>query len=167
MAQDGYYTVVIVPLPTSLYSLDALQYFHWLKRLQALERERDSLCMGLRDLEEVRLWYQRRLAHIPQRQSGPAAGRWLRMELPHPPPKRWNRLEAALEQCHPHPGERSLGPGHHGWPVLPREEFSTALWRKCLPSFDRIGCGACTPLWVFWVSSITGCPPEGLKTESS
>ncbi|KAK1790513.1 hypothetical protein P4O66_014402, partial [Electrophorus voltai] len=66
---DGYYTVVIVPLPTSLYSLDALQYFHWLKRLQALERERDSLCMGLRDLEEVRLWYQWRLAHIPQRQA--------------------------------------------------------------------------------------------------
>ncbi|XP_076860963.1 suppressor APC domain-containing protein 1 [Brachyhypopomus gauderio] len=70
MAQDGSYTVVIVPLPSSLYSLDALHHFHWLRKLQTLERERDSLCMGLQDLDEARLWYRQRLDHVPQRQAG-------------------------------------------------------------------------------------------------
>ncbi|XP_072530106.1 suppressor APC domain-containing protein 1 [Salminus brasiliensis] len=69
MACDGSYTVVIVPLQNSLYSLDALRFFHWLKRLRALEREKDSLWMGLQVLEQTRLWYQHQLETVSDRHT--------------------------------------------------------------------------------------------------
>ncbi|XP_017549378.1 suppressor APC domain-containing protein 1 [Pygocentrus nattereri] len=71
MACDGSYTVVIVPLQNSLYSLDALRFFHWLKQLKALEREKDSLWMGLQVLEQTRLWYQHQLENISERHARP------------------------------------------------------------------------------------------------
>ncbi|CAM4734436.1 unnamed protein product [Leuciscus chuanchicus] len=48
------YTVVIVPLRNSLTSLDAVQFFLWVKKLKDLEREKDLLWMGLHALEQVR-----------------------------------------------------------------------------------------------------------------
>ncbi|TSK13202.1 Suppressor APC domain-containing protein 1 [Bagarius yarrelli] len=69
MACDGSYTVVIVPLQNSLYSTDALRFFHWLKELHALERERDSLWIGLQVLEQTRFWYQHQLDQVNQRQA--------------------------------------------------------------------------------------------------
>ncbi|KAF5898836.1 suppressor APC domain-containing protein 1-like, partial [Clarias magur] len=67
MAYDSSYTVVIVPLQNSLYSSDALRFFHWLKRLRALEREKDSLWIGLEVLEQARFWYQYQLDRVNQR----------------------------------------------------------------------------------------------------
>ncbi|KAM3587707.1 uncharacterized protein V6R79_012428 [Siganus canaliculatus] len=58
---SGSYTVVIIPLKTSLYSLDALRFYLWIKRLKDLEKERDALCSGLEILEKTRLWYLQRL----------------------------------------------------------------------------------------------------------
>ncbi|XP_048014133.1 suppressor APC domain-containing protein 1-like [Megalobrama amblycephala] len=48
------YTVVIVPLRSSLTSLDAVHFFLWVKKLKDLEREKDLLWMGLQGLEQVR-----------------------------------------------------------------------------------------------------------------
>ncbi|XP_070785426.1 suppressor APC domain-containing protein 1-like [Enoplosus armatus] len=58
---SGSYTVVIIPLRTSLYSLDALRFYLWIKRLKDLEKEKDALCSGLEVLEKTRLWYLQRL----------------------------------------------------------------------------------------------------------
>ncbi|KAG7320312.1 hypothetical protein KOW79_016165 [Hemibagrus wyckioides] len=69
MACNGSYTVVIVPLQNSLYSSDALRFFHWLKKLRALEREKDSLWIGLQVLERTRFWYQHQLDQISQRNA--------------------------------------------------------------------------------------------------
>ncbi|CAK6949841.1 suppressor APC domain-containing protein 1 [Scomber scombrus] len=55
------YTVVIIPLRTSLYSLDALRFYLWIKRLKELEKEKDALYSGLEILERARLWYFQRL----------------------------------------------------------------------------------------------------------
>ncbi|KTG05960.1 hypothetical protein cypCar_00018117 [Cyprinus carpio] len=48
------YTVVIVPLRNSPNSLDALQFFLWVKKMKDLEREKDFLWIGLQALEQVR-----------------------------------------------------------------------------------------------------------------
>ncbi|XP_028811199.1 suppressor APC domain-containing protein 1 [Denticeps clupeoides] len=61
MACAESYTVVIIPLQSSLYSMDAQRFFFWLKRLKDLEREKDSLWDGLQVVEQARLWYQQRL----------------------------------------------------------------------------------------------------------
>ncbi|KAI3366840.1 hypothetical protein L3Q82_009490 [Scortum barcoo] len=58
---SGSYTVVIIPLRTSLYSLDALRFYLWIKRLKDLEKEKDALYSGLEILEKTRLWYLQRL----------------------------------------------------------------------------------------------------------
>ncbi|XP_023132945.2 suppressor APC domain-containing protein 1 [Amphiprion ocellaris] len=63
------YTVVIIPLKTSLYSLDALRFYLWIKRLKDLEKEKDALCSGLEVLEKARLWYLQRLEENKFRQS--------------------------------------------------------------------------------------------------
>ncbi|XP_029901962.1 suppressor APC domain-containing protein 1 [Myripristis murdjan] len=63
------YTVVIIPLRTSLYSLDALRFYLWIKRLKDLEREKDSLWCGLEVLERARLWYHQRLEENTARQA--------------------------------------------------------------------------------------------------
>uniref|UniRef100_A0A673IPK1 Si:ch211-266k8.6 n=1 Tax=Sinocyclocheilus rhinocerous TaxID=307959 RepID=A0A673IPK1_9TELE len=47
------YTVVIVPLRSSPNSLDALQFFLWVKKMKDLEREKDFLWIGLQALEKV------------------------------------------------------------------------------------------------------------------
>ncbi|KAF7694024.1 suppressor APC domain-containing protein 1 [Silurus meridionalis] len=67
MACGDSYTVVIVPLQNSLYSSDALRFFHWLKKLHALEREKDSLWIGLQVLEQARFCYQHQLDQVSQR----------------------------------------------------------------------------------------------------
>ncbi|CAM4567486.1 hypothetical protein PO909_029277 [Leuciscus waleckii] len=61
MACDDSYTVLIIPLQSSLYSPDALHCFHWLKRLRDLERQKDVLWAGLQVVEQIQLWYQNRL----------------------------------------------------------------------------------------------------------
>ncbi|XP_072233413.1 suppressor APC domain-containing protein 1-like [Leuresthes tenuis] len=58
---SGSYTVVIIPLKTSLCSLDALRFYLWIKRLKDLEKEKDALWSGLAVLEKARLWYLQRL----------------------------------------------------------------------------------------------------------
>nr|XP_046235671.1 suppressor APC domain-containing protein 1 [Scatophagus argus]XP_046235672.1 suppressor APC domain-containing protein 1 [Scatophagus argus] len=65
---SGSYTVVIIPLRTSLYSLDALRFYLWIKRLKDLEQEKDALCSGLEILEKTRLWYLQRLEENRARQ---------------------------------------------------------------------------------------------------
>ncbi|XP_061109116.1 suppressor APC domain-containing protein 1 [Conger conger] len=65
----GSYTVVILPLHSSLHSLDALRFFLWLKRLKELEREKDCLWTGLQVLEQGRLWYEDRLLENRERQG--------------------------------------------------------------------------------------------------
>ncbi|KAL3048489.1 hypothetical protein OYC64_007116 [Pagothenia borchgrevinki] len=63
------YTVVIIPLRSSLYSLDALRFYLWVKRLKDLEQEKDALCSGLEVLEKARLWYLQRLEENRARQG--------------------------------------------------------------------------------------------------
>ncbi|XP_062862738.1 suppressor APC domain-containing protein 1 [Trichomycterus rosablanca] len=74
MACDRSYTVVIVPLQNSLYSSDALRFFYWLKRLRALEREKDCLCTGLQVLDQARYWYQHQLEQISHRHARSGTG---------------------------------------------------------------------------------------------
>ncbi|XP_031140714.1 suppressor APC domain-containing protein 1 [Sander lucioperca] len=66
---SGSYTVVIIPLRTSLCSLDALRFYLWVKRLRDLEKEKDALCSGLEILEKARLWYLQRLEENRARQD--------------------------------------------------------------------------------------------------
>ncbi|XP_076578924.1 suppressor APC domain-containing protein 1 [Chaetodon auriga] len=66
---SGSYTVVIIPLRTSLYSLDALRFYLWIKRLKDLEKEKDALCSGLEILEKARLWYLQQLEENRARQD--------------------------------------------------------------------------------------------------
>ncbi|XP_034529797.1 suppressor APC domain-containing protein 1 [Notolabrus celidotus] len=66
---SGSYTVVIIPLRTSLYSLDALRFYLWIKRLKDLEREKDALCSGLEVLEKARHWYLQRLGENRAKQD--------------------------------------------------------------------------------------------------
>uniref|UniRef100_UPI0037E978DC suppressor APC domain-containing protein 2 n=1 Tax=Semicossyphus pulcher TaxID=241346 RepID=UPI0037E978DC len=66
---SGSYTVVIIPLKSSLHSLDALRFYLWIKRLRDLEREKDALCSGLEILEKARLWYLQRLEENRARQD--------------------------------------------------------------------------------------------------
>ncbi|XP_053170027.1 suppressor APC domain-containing protein 1 [Scomber japonicus] len=63
------YTVVIIPLKTSLYNLDALRFYLWIKRLKELEKEKDALYSGLEILERARLWYLQRLEENRARQD--------------------------------------------------------------------------------------------------
>ncbi|KAG7240691.1 hypothetical protein INR49_026580 [Caranx melampygus] len=66
---SGSYTVVIIPLKTSLYSLDALRFYLWIKRLKDLEREKDALWSGLEIVEKARLWYLQQLEENRVRQD--------------------------------------------------------------------------------------------------
>ncbi|KAK2892572.1 hypothetical protein Q8A67_012560 [Cirrhinus molitorella] len=74
MACDGYYTVLIIPLQSSLYSRDALHCFHWLKKRRDLERQKDVLWAGLQVVEQTQLWYQNRLQLNLQRQVSFSTG---------------------------------------------------------------------------------------------
>ncbi|XP_047431658.1 suppressor APC domain-containing protein 1 [Mugil cephalus] len=65
---SGSYAVVIIPLRTSLYSLDALRFYLWIKRLKDLEKEKDALFTGLEILEKARYWYLQRLEDNRARQ---------------------------------------------------------------------------------------------------
>ncbi|XP_026217146.1 suppressor APC domain-containing protein 1 [Anabas testudineus] len=58
---SGSYTVVIIPLRTNLYSLDALRFYLRIKRLKDLEKEKDALWSGLEILEKARMWYVQQL----------------------------------------------------------------------------------------------------------
>ncbi|KAI1888476.1 hypothetical protein AGOR_G00185540 [Albula goreensis] len=72
----GSYTVVIIPLHSSLRSLDALRFFLWLKRLKDLEREKDCLWAGLQVLEQARLWYHGQLLENQERMGAAGEGAW-------------------------------------------------------------------------------------------
>ncbi|KAM4711589.1 suppressor APC domain-containing protein 1 [Anableps anableps] len=61
LSTSGSYTVVIIPLRTSLYSQDALRFYLWIKQMKDLEKEKDALWSGLEMLEKGRLWYLQRL----------------------------------------------------------------------------------------------------------
>ncbi|KAM4570080.1 suppressor APC domain-containing protein 1 isoform 2-T2 [Odontesthes bonariensis] len=63
------YAVVIIPLKTSLCSLDALRFYLWIKRLKDLEKEKDALWSGLAVLEKARLWYLQQLQENRARQN--------------------------------------------------------------------------------------------------
>ncbi|XP_004082949.1 suppressor APC domain-containing protein 1 isoform X2 [Oryzias latipes] len=63
------YSVVIIPLKTSLRSLDALRFYLWIKRLKDLEKEKDALWSGLEILEKARLWYLDQLKQNRARQN--------------------------------------------------------------------------------------------------
>ncbi|XP_029351138.1 suppressor APC domain-containing protein 1 [Echeneis naucrates] len=71
---SGSYTVVIIPLRTSLHSLDALRFYLWIKRLKDLEKEKDTLWSGLEILEKARHWYLQRLKENRIRQDSIEAG---------------------------------------------------------------------------------------------
>ncbi|XP_073337252.1 suppressor APC domain-containing protein 2-like [Pagrus major] len=66
---SGSYTVVIIPLRTNLYSLDALRFYLWIKRMKDLEKEKDALWSGLEILEKTRLWYLQKLEENRARQD--------------------------------------------------------------------------------------------------
>ncbi|XP_058480312.1 suppressor APC domain-containing protein 1 [Solea solea] len=68
-SSTGSYTVVIIPLRTSLYSLDALRFYLWIQRMRDLEKEKDALWSGLDILEKSRLWYVQRLEENRMRQD--------------------------------------------------------------------------------------------------
>ncbi|KAI2665237.1 Suppressor APC domain-containing protein 1 [Labeo rohita] len=74
MACDGYYTVLIIPLQSSLYSPDALHCFHWLKKRRDLERQKDVLWAGLQVVEQTQLWYHNRMQLNLQRQVSFSTG---------------------------------------------------------------------------------------------
>uniref|UniRef100_A0A3B5M7S0 Suppressor APC domain containing 1 n=1 Tax=Xiphophorus couchianus TaxID=32473 RepID=A0A3B5M7S0_9TELE len=61
LSASGSYTVVIIPLRTSLHSQEALRFYLWIKRMKDLEQEKDALWSGLEVLEKGRLWYFQRL----------------------------------------------------------------------------------------------------------
>ncbi|XP_024143397.1 suppressor APC domain-containing protein 1 [Oryzias melastigma] len=63
------YSVVIIPLKTSLHSLDALRFYLWIRRLKDLEKEKDALWSGLEILEKARLWYLDQLKQNRARQN--------------------------------------------------------------------------------------------------
>ncbi|KAG9271970.1 suppressor APC domain-containing protein 1-like [Astyanax mexicanus] len=73
------YTVVIVPLQSSINSLDALRFFLWVKNLQELERERDALCLGLQALEQAWASLSYRQENSP-RQEISTAPLWAQMQ---------------------------------------------------------------------------------------
>ncbi|XP_041636217.1 suppressor APC domain-containing protein 1 [Cheilinus undulatus] len=73
---SGSYTVVIIPLRTSLYSLDALRFYLWIKRMKDLEREKDALFSGLEILEKARFWYLQRLEENRARQDNIETKSW-------------------------------------------------------------------------------------------
>ncbi|CAB1333731.1 unnamed protein product [Coregonus sp. 'balchen'] len=80
----GSYTMVIIPLRSSLYSLEALRFYLWvrpIKRLKDLEREKDSLWAGLQVLEQARLWYRHRLEDNRARQANGASSCLLRSQI--------------------------------------------------------------------------------------
>ncbi|XP_077357172.1 suppressor APC domain-containing protein 2 [Festucalex cinctus] len=63
------YTVVLLPLRTSLCSLDALRFYLWIKHLKDLEKEKDILYCGVEILEQARLWYHHQLEKNRARQD--------------------------------------------------------------------------------------------------
>ncbi|XP_026182946.1 suppressor APC domain-containing protein 2 [Mastacembelus armatus] len=73
---SGSYTVVIIPLRTSLYSLDALRFYLWIKRMKDLEKEKDALWSGLEVLEKARLWYLQQLEENRARQNDIETKSW-------------------------------------------------------------------------------------------
>ncbi|XP_049616892.1 suppressor APC domain-containing protein 1 [Syngnathus scovelli] len=52
------YTVVLIPLRSSL---DALRFYLWIRHLKDLEKEKDILYCGLEILDQARLWYHHQL----------------------------------------------------------------------------------------------------------
>uniref|UniRef100_A0A3Q2XZV4 Suppressor APC domain containing 1 n=1 Tax=Hippocampus comes TaxID=109280 RepID=A0A3Q2XZV4_HIPCM len=69
------YTVVLIPLRSSLCSLDALRFYLW--HLKDLEKEKDILYCGLEILEQARLWYRHRLEKSRTRQDDTDAKSWV------------------------------------------------------------------------------------------
>ncbi|XP_055087488.1 suppressor APC domain-containing protein 1 [Periophthalmus magnuspinnatus] len=65
----GSYTVAIIPFKTSLFSLDSLHFYLWVKHLKHLEQEKDALWCGLEILEKARLWYLQRIQENRHRQD--------------------------------------------------------------------------------------------------
>ncbi|XP_051008595.1 suppressor APC domain-containing protein 1 [Acomys russatus] len=62
------YTVLLLPLGTSLQDPGAQGFFLWLQTMQALEREQDALWLGLELLECGQAWFAERLRGAQQQQ---------------------------------------------------------------------------------------------------
>ncbi|XP_052020111.1 suppressor APC domain-containing protein 1 isoform X2 [Apodemus sylvaticus] len=62
------YTVLLLPLGTSLQDPGAQNFFLWLQMMQALEREQDALWQGMELLEHGQAWFSARLREMQQRQ---------------------------------------------------------------------------------------------------
>ncbi|CAL9683152.1 unnamed protein product [Knipowitschia caucasica] len=92
----GSYTVVIIPLRSSLYSLDALRFYLWIKRLKELEQEKDALWCGLDILEKAKLWYLQRLQENKQRQHSSS-------------PRHCSEADSCLVRCRIQRANGSLG----------------------------------------------------------
>ncbi|XP_072310914.1 suppressor APC domain-containing protein 1-like [Eucyclogobius newberryi] len=93
---SGSYTVVIIPLKSALYSLDALRFYLWIKRLKDLEQEKDVLWCGLDVLDKARLWYLQRLQQNRQRQD-------------HGAPTCSSEADSCLQRCRIQRANGSLG----------------------------------------------------------
>uniref|UniRef100_UPI00398E6E9F suppressor APC domain-containing protein 2-like n=1 Tax=Pristiophorus japonicus TaxID=55135 RepID=UPI00398E6E9F len=59
------YTLLIIPLHDSL---EASNFFLWLKRMKELEQRRDALWHGLEMVERARHWYHQEIHGVDQRQ---------------------------------------------------------------------------------------------------
>ncbi|XP_055793068.1 suppressor APC domain-containing protein 1-like [Salvelinus fontinalis] len=116
----GSYTMVIIPLRSSLYSLDALRFYLWIKRLKNLEREQDYLWAGLQVLEQARLWYRHRLEDNRSRQANVGTGAGARAEV-------WGgegvsscRLRSQIQRVNGSLGSLMIEPNVTGCPSSPK-----------------------------------------------
>ncbi|KAM5263092.1 suppressor APC domain-containing protein 1 [Ctenodactylus gundi] len=62
------YTVLLLPLGTSRQDPGAQSFFLWLRRMQALEREQDTLWQGLELLQHGLVWFEDRLREAQRQQ---------------------------------------------------------------------------------------------------
>nr|XP_020671011.1 suppressor APC domain-containing protein 1 [Pogona vitticeps] len=126
MAVQRGYTILIVPLSTALTSLEAIQFFFWLKRMQELERERDALLQGLEMVDRMRDWFQRHLLEAQRRQKHMGA------EASYFPENQNHLLLAKIQEVNlclknllTSPGKSEVPPGAFGAPLysLGKKEF--------------------------------------------
>ncbi|XP_036374421.1 suppressor APC domain-containing protein 1 [Megalops cyprinoides] len=127
MAFSESYTVVIIPLQSSLHSLDALRFFLWLKRLKDLEKEKDCLWAGLQVLEQARLWYQCRLEENRHKQGSAGEAPWAQES-----PARRCFLRICMQRVNGSLGDLVCDPAAAAVPYAERsrDPLSNLRWRN-------------------------------------
>ncbi|KAJ7317309.1 hypothetical protein JRQ81_003471 [Phrynocephalus forsythii] len=126
MAVQRGYTILIVPLSSSLTSLEALQFFLWLKRMQELERERDALLQGLELVDRMRDWFQHHLVEAQRRQKHMGAeGTYFPDNQSHLLMAKIQEVNLCLKNLLTSPGKSEVPPGAFGFPLysLGRKDF--------------------------------------------